>query len=296
MRVVVAGSSGFLGTALRDRLARDRHEVLRLVRGSASTPTESQWDPYAGLVDTDLLASADAVVNLSGAPIVRWPWTESYRQAILTSRTAATRTLAETIARTGATPALVNASGIGGYGDRGDEVLTEESARGDTFIASVVQEWEGATGAAAEAGCRVVTLRTGVVLGPGGGALRLMQLPFRLGVGGRLGSGRQWFSPIALDDWTAAVSFLVQNDRARGPHNLVGPEPVPNADFAAAMAAVLRRPAAVPVPVRPLRLVLGGLSGEVLGSLRVLPAALQAEGFAFRHPDVDSMLRAALGR
>lgn len=292
----MAGSSGFLGTALRDRLAQDGHEVLRLVRGRASTPTESHWDPYAGDVDPELLASADAVINLSGAPIARWPWTESYRQTILASRTAATRTLAETIARTGARPALVNASGIGAYGDRDDEVLTEQSPRGDTFLAAVVDEWEGATETAAESGSRVVALRTGVVLGPGGGALQLMQVPFRLGVGGRLGSGRQWFSPIALDDWTAAVSFLVSNPDAQGPHNLVAPEPVTNAELTAAMGTVLRRPTAVPVPGPVIRLALGGLSGEVLGSVRALPAALQAAGFTFRHPDVIAMLRAALGR
>lgn len=293
----MAGSSGFLGTALRDRLAQDGHEVLRLVRGPASTPTESHWDPYAGEVDAELLASADAVINLSGAPIAHWPWTESYRQSILTSRTAATRTLAETIARTGARPALVNASAIGAYGDRGDEVLTEQSPRGDTFLASVVEEWEGATAAAAEAGSRVVTLRTAaVVLGVGAPALRLIQLPFRLGVGGRIGSGRQWFSPIALTDWTAAVTHLMTHPDASGAHNLVAPEPVTNAEFTAAMGTVLRRPTAVPVPATPLRLVLGGLADQALSSLRVLPAALQARGFTFQHPDVISMLRAALGR
>ncbi len=296
MRVVISGSSGFLGTALRDRLAREGHEVVRLVRGDAATPSESHWDPAAGLVDADLLASADVVVNLSGAPIAHWPWTRSYRRKLLASRTSTTGTLARTIARTGATPVLISGAGVGAYGTRGDEVLTEESSRGDTFLAEVVRAWEDATEPAAVAGSRVVTLRTGVVLHGSGGALRLQQIPFRLGVGGRFGSGRQWFSPISRDDWVSAVLHLAQHPTATGPHNLVGPEPVTNQEFTAAMGEVLCRPCVVPVPATPVRLVLGELSTEVLGSLRVLPVALEASGFTWAQPDVRSMLRAAFGR
>ncbi|MBA2638973.1 MAG: TIGR01777 family protein [Nocardioidaceae bacterium] len=296
MRVVVAGSSGFLGTALRDRLARAGHTVVRLVRGTASTPTESHWDPYAGEVDADVIATADVVINLAGAPIAHWPWTAAYRRTLLTSRTATTGTLARAVARVGGAPALVNGAGVGAYGDRGDEVLTERSSRGDTFLAGVVREWEEATQPAVDAGSRVVTLRSGVVLHPSGGALRLMQVPFRLGVGGRLGSGRQWFSPISLDDWTAAVLWLAEHDNASGPHNLVGLTPVTNAAFTAAMGAVLHRPTVLPVPAAPVRLALGGLAIELLGSMRVQPAHLQAGGFTWQHPDVASMLRAGFGR
>ena len=164
MRFVLAGSSGFLGTALRDRLARDGHEVLRLVRGDAATPSESHWDPYAGLVDADLLASADVVVNLTGAPIAHWPSTPAYKRLLLDSRLAATGTLARTIAKTGATPALLSGSGIGVYGNRGDELLDEGSTHGDTFFAGVAEAWEQATEPAKAAGSRVVTMRTGVVL------------------------------------------------------------------------------------------------------------------------------------
>jgi uncharacterized protein (TIGR01777 family) len=297
MRYVLAGSSGFLGTALRDRLARDGHEVIRLVRSDAATPSESRWDPYAGVVDADVIASAGVVVNLSGAPVAHWPWTSSHRRLVLQSRLAATGTLARAIATSGATPALISGSGIGIYGDRGDEPLDEKSTLGDTFFAGVARQWEQATEPAAEAGARVATMRTGVVLDAAGGALRLQQIPFRLGLGGRLGPGRQWFSPISRDDWVAAVVWLAEHEDASGPHNVVAPEPVTNAEFTAAMGQVLHRPTLVPVPAAPVRLLLGGpLSDEVLGSLRVLPAALAAEGFTWSQPDITAILRRGFGR
>ena len=221
----------------------------------------------------------------------------AYRRSIVQSRTAATGTLAQTLARTGSSAALLSGAGIGDYGDRGDEVVDEGSRRGDTFLADVVEQWESATSPAAEAGCRVVTLRTGVVLHASGGALRLQQIPFRLGLGGRIGSGRQWFPFISLDDWTAAVLHLAEHPSASGPHNLVAPEPVTNAGFTAAMGEVLHRPTPLPIPATPLRLVLGGLSNELLGSIRAEPAALRATaGFTWSHPDIDSTLRAAFGR
>jgi uncharacterized protein (TIGR01777 family) len=296
MRFVLAGSSGFLGTALRDRLARDGHEVFRLVRGDTGTPTESHWDPSAGLVDADLLAAADVVVNLAGAPLIHWPWTQAYRRTLERSRTTSTATLTGAIARSGATPVLLSGSGIDAYGSRGDEVLTEESSRGSTFLAGVVRAWEGATTPAVEAGCRVVTLRTGMVLDARGGALRLLQLPFRLGVGGPMGSGARWMSVISLDDWVSAVVWLATCTEATGPHNLVAPEPVTSADFAATMGRVLYRPSAIPVPATPARLVLGAMSELALGSLRVRPAALQREGFTWSHPDLESVLRGTFGR
>jgi len=296
MRFVLSGSSGFLGTALRDRLAREGHEVVRLVRGNPATPMESRWDPYNAVVDREVLVAADVVVNLAGAPLVRWPWTAAYRRTILASRTATTSTLARALAETGATPALLSGSGIDAYGERGDAVLTEASERGSTFLAGVVRQWEEATGPAAEAGCRVVTLRTGMVLDSSGGALQLMQIPFRVGVGGRMGSGSRWLSTISLDDWVSAVVWLATSTNATGPHNLVAPEPVTSADFAATTGRVLNRPAVVPLPATPTRLVLGPMSEVALGSLRVRPAALQDSGFEWAHPDLESILRHAFRR
>lgn len=296
MRFVLAGSSGFLGTALRDRLARDGHEVVRLVRSDASTPSESHWDPGSRIVDDDLLASADVVVNIAGSPLIRWPANAAYRRTLVRSRTSSTSTLALSIARTGATPVLLSGAGIDAYGHRDDEIVTEQSDFGDTFLAGVVRAWEDATGPAVEAGCRVVTLRTGMVLDRSGGALRLLQIPFRVGLGGRMGPGDRWMSAISLDDWVSAVIWLAARADASGPHNLVAPEPVTSADFAATMGRVLHRPARLPVPAAPARLVLGTLSELALGSLRVRPAALEAEGFTWAHPDIEAILRRALGR
>lgn len=291
----MAGSSGFLGTALRDRLAREGHEVVRLVRGTASTSSESSWDPYAGRVDDDVVGSADAVVNLAGAPLVRWPWTDSYKRQLLDSRVRTTATLAEAVARTGVAT-LVNGSGIDAYGDTGAAVCDEQAPYGDTFLAGVVREWEAATAAAADAGARVVLLRTSAVLHASGGALRLMKIPFLLGVGGRAGSGRQWFPVVSRDDWVSAVVFLITRSDVSGAFNIVGPEPVTNAEFARAMGEVLRRPAVIPVPAAPVRLVAGELAGQLLGSTGATPRALTEVGFAFEHPDVRAVLRAAFDR
>ncbi len=296
MRFVVAGSSGFLGTALRDRLAADGHAAVRLIRGEASTPSESSWDPSAGRIDDDVIASADVVVNLAGAPIARWPWSESYKRTVLDSRVTSTRTVAGAIARTGGQAVLVNGSGMNAYGHPGDQVCNESTPRGEGFLADVVEQWEGATAAAADAGARVVLLRTGVVLHASGGTLGLIQMPFRLGVGGRIGSGEQWFSSISRDDWVGAVVFLATDDEASGAFNLVGPEPVTNAAFTKTLGDVLHRPTVVPVPGAPLRLVAGELSSELLGSLRVVPSRLLDAGFTFAHPTVRSSLLAAFSR
>lgn len=297
MRVVVAGSSGFLGTALRDRLARDGQDVVRLVRGSASTASESEWDPTAGKVDDELIGSADAVVNLAGASLTRWPRTQSYKQTILDSRLSTTETLATAIARTGGATTLVNASGADAYGQPGDAICTETTPpRGSTFLAGVVRRWEAATIPASDAGARVVMLRSGAVLHRDGGALRVMQIPFRLGLGGRVSSGRQWFPWISRDDWVGAVSFLLSGPETTGPVNLVGPEPVTNAELTAALGEVLHRPTVLVAPALPLRLVAGDLANQVLGSLRVVPAVLTDAGYSFRHPDIRSALTAAFNR
>ena len=297
MRVVVAGSSGFLGTALRDRLARDGHDVVRLVRGGASTPSESAWDPTARHVDDELIGSADAVVNLAGASMTRWPRTESYKQTILDSRLATTETLAAAIARTGGTTTLLNASGADAYGTPGDAVCSESTPpRGETFLSEVVRQWESATQAASDAGARVVLLRSGVVLHRDGGALRVMQIPFRLGLGGRISSGRQWFPWISRDDWVGAVAFLLDGPETAGPVNVVGPEPVTNAELTTALGEVLHRPTLLVAPALPLRLVAGDLADQVLGSLRLVPEALTDAGYSFQHPDVRSALTAAFNR
>ncbi len=296
MRVVVAGSSGFLGTALRDRLARDGHEVFRLVRGPAGTPTESRWDPYAGEVDDDLIGSADVVVNLAGAALVRWPWSASYKQALLDSRVRTTDTIATAIARTGGGTTLVNGSGIDAYGHPGNVTCDERSPFGNTFLAGVVERWEAATTPAAEAGARVVWLRTAGVLHRGGGLLPLVRIPFRLGVGGRIGSGRQWFPFVSLDDWLGATMFLIDRADVSGPFNLVAPEPATNAEFTRALAGALHRPAAIPVPAAAVRLVTGDMSGLILGSLKAVPRALGEAGYEFAHPDVETAVRAAGGR
>lgn len=293
MRLLLAGSSGFLGTALRDRLAREGHHVLRLVRGAASTSTEHSWDPAAGRVDADLVGSVDVVVNLGGAPLVRWPWTASYKRAIRDSRLATTRTLADAVARTGGGTALLNGSGIDAYGEAGDSVCDESTGFGDTFLAGVVREWEHATRPAADAGARVVLLRTGAVLHASGGALRLMQLPFRLGLGGRTGPGTQWFPVVSLEDWVRAVLFLAGSELS-GPFNVVGPEPATNAEFSRTFGSVLHRPTPLPVPGRPIRLAAGDLADQVLGSRRAVPRRLLEAGFTFTHPDVSSMLTAAV--
>ena len=295
MRFLIAGSSGFLGTALRDRLAREGHEVVRLVRGGAATPSESSWDPYAGQVDSAVVAAADVVVNLAGAPVARWPWTAAYREQIRRSRVVTTATLARAVASAPTPPVLLSGSGVNRYGDdRGTELLTERSSDGTGFLAGVVREWEAATEPAAAAGARVCHLRAGAVLDRGGGAFPLMSLPFRLGAGGRIGSGQQYVSTISRHDWARAVLFLATNAGAAGAYNLTCPQPTTNAEFTRALAGALHRPAVLRVPAPVLRATLGGLAGTILGSLRVVPQRLTEAGFRFDHPDVDAVIGAAV--
>ena len=297
MRVVAAGVSGFLGTALREALARQGHEVVTLVRGTASGPSQSRWDPYAGDVDRDVIASADAVVNLAGAPIARWPWTESYRRTLLESRVQTTRTLSRALVDTtgGDRKVWLNASGVGAYGEgRGGEILTEDSALGSGFLAEVVRQWEAETQPAQDAGVRVCRMRTSVVLDRSGGALRPMLVPFRLGGGARFGSGEQYFSVISLRDWVSAALHLLADADLSGAVNLALPDPPTNREFTEALARQLHRPARLAVPSGPLKLALGGLSNELLGSLRVVPQRLTAAGFTFADPDVASAIATAM--
>jgi len=295
MRVVVSGSSGLVGGALLDALAARGDTVVPLVR-RAPGPGELRWDPAAGTVDAAGLAGADAVVNLAGAGLGDRRWSAHRRGEIVASRVDATALLARTLAAMPAPPAvLVNASAVGFYGDRGDEELTEDSAPGTGFLAELCRRWEEATAPAAEAGVRVVRLRSGVVLSAAGGALA-RQLPlFRLGLGGRLGSGRQWLSWISLDDEVGVVLHALDHG-LRGPVNATAPAPVTNRDFTRALGRALGRPAVVAVPAVALRAALGAeLAAEmVLAGQRVLPAAVVASGYRFRHASVEGALAAAL--
>lgn len=295
MHVVVAGASGFLGTPLVARLRERGHEVTRLVRGDDTAPDASRWDPAAGRVDHALVGAADAVVNLSGANISRWPRTSAYEHEILHSRLGATSTLARAIATADRPPAFVSGSGMSWYGvDRGDELLDERAGPGAGFLAEVSQRWEAATAPAAEAGARVCLLRTSLVMDASGSALRLMAVPFRLGLGGRLGSGRQRTSVVSREDWVSATTFLVEHESAAGPFNVSIPQSVTNAELTGELGRQLRRPAVLAVPSPAIRLALGGIADDLLGSLDVHPRALLDAGFRFAHPSLASTLRAAL--
>jgi len=284
--VVLAGASGLIGRPLVHFLRRRGTQVRLLVRRSASNVDEIAWDPAEGRLDPRALDGVDAVVNLGGANLGAKRWTESYKAEILRSRVQGTSLLAATAARCERPPRrFLQASAIGFYGERGDEVLEESSPGGSGFLADVVRRWEAAADPAREAGIGVASFRSGLVLTPTGGAAgRLLPL-FRLGVGGRLGSGRQWWSWISLVDETRAILHLLESN-VTGPVNLTA-EPARNSEVTRALGAALHRPTALPVPAFALRAVLGEFSADVLGSLRVVPSVLQAEGFTFHHPTIQ---------
>lgn len=295
MHYVLAGASGFLGRALQVRLSDDGHDVTRLVRGDAHSAHESAWDPAAGGVDAQVLARADVVVNLAGANIGRLPWTESYRRTIRESRVTTTRTLADALAALPNPPVFVAQSGVDFYGrDRGDDELDEDAASGDGFLTGVVRDWEQAAEPAEQAGVRVLRLRTAPVLDRSGGVLPLISLPFKVGLGGRLGSGRQYMPMMSLPDWVAAVRFLAERDECRGAYNLTMPEPATNAEFTRVLGAALHRPTVVPVPSLALRTLLGDFSEQLLGSARVYPRRLLEAGFTFDAPDLAAVVSTAL--
>lgn len=292
MKVVVAGSSGLIGTALVDALRADGHEVVRLVRRAPSGADELRWDPGQPL-DPAGLAGVQAAVNLAGAGVAERRWTESYKRTLVDSRVQTTHTLATALAAVQPRPAvLLNGSAIGYYGEGGDDELDENSPPGADFLAELCQRWEAATEPAAAAGIRVVCLRTGLVVSRHGGAWGRMFPIFRYGLGGRLGSGKQWWSPISLTDEIRAIQFLLSAD-VSGPVNLTGPEPMTNAGVTRVMAEVLNRPTLFPAPKFGLRLVLGEFATEPLRSQRVLPRKLIEAGFTFTHPTVEAAVRAA---
>ena len=285
MRVAVTGASGLIGSALVPALRAAGHDVLCLVRREPDSADEAAWDPTAGTIDEGALAGVGAIVNLAGVDIGQ-RWTHETRQRIRDSRVDGTRLLAETVSRLDPRPALLLASAVGYYGQRGDEELTEESAAGEGFLADVVREWEAAADPARAAGARVMHFRQGLVLAKDGGALKRMLLPFRLGVGGRVGSGSQWWSWISLDDVVAAYLHALEHP-LEGIYNLAAPGVVRNRDFVDALGRALHRPTVFPLPEFAVRLAFGEMGEEMLlGGQRVVPERLTETGFAFAHPDV----------
>ncbi|TCC65884.1 TIGR01777 family protein [Kribbella pittospori] len=294
MKYVLAGASGFLGTALARDLVADGHQVHRLVRRTPAKPDEIRWDPARGDLDPAALGEPDVLVNLAGANIGR-PWTPTYRRILRESRVSTTSTLAAVAAQLERRPVLISQSGVGGYGmDCGDRILTEDSELGEGFLSDVVRLWEGALEPAREAGSRVASLRTGVVLDRKAPAFQLISLPFRLGLGGRLGSGTQYFPVVSLTDWLRAVRHAAETDSISGPVNVTLPMPVTNQEFTDALATALHRPAIFPIPGFLMKAVLGEFAWELLGSKRAIPTRLQSTNFTFHHPNVAAALSAAL--
>lgn len=290
MRVVIAGSSGFLGGHLIRALTHAGDEVTTLVRHAPRSGAEQAWNPATGVVPAAALDGADAVINLCGAGVGDRRWTTSRKALLRTSRIEPTSLLAAACARQGV-PVLINASAVGYYGDRGDDTVTESDGPGDGFLAGLCTEWEAAAFSAAGAGTRVVALRTGLVVGPDGGMLPRLRLLTKAMLGGRLGSGRQWWPWISVADYTAAVTFVLRS-AISGPVNLTAPHPVTNAEFTAQLATVLHRPAPWVIPPIAARVALGEFAGEILGGQRVLPEALLGAGYRFLHPDLAPALRA----
>ena len=295
MQVVLAGASGLIGTALKQRLRSSGAEVKTLVRHPTSEPSTDSWDPANGLLDPDFLTGADAIVCLSGVGLGDHRWTESYKRQILDSRVDTLSTIARTLAEYGGPRLLIAASAVGYYGDTGDRLITEEAPAGTSFLSSVCVRWEAAADPARGAGARVAHLRSGLVLSGDGGLLKRLKPVVRAGVAGRLGSGRQYWPWISLHDHVRAIEFLLTHEVA-GPVNLTGPSPVPNAQFMEVLGSVLHRPTVVPTPALAVRAVIGEFADDVLTGQRAVPAVLTETGFRFDHPDVESALRWALDR
>lgn len=306
MRILMSGSTGLVGSALMERLPGEGHEVVRLVRpetrrrdgntASASSRAEVTWSPVDGKLGAGA-DGADAVVHLAGVSIADGRWNEARKRALRDSRVAGTHNLIGALNELKRPPQIfIAASAIGFYGSRGDEELTESSSTGSDFLAQLCQDWELESARAAEFGARVAILRFGVVLAKNGGALPRIALPFRLGAGGPIGSGRQWMSWIALEDATGIVAHVLSNATMTGPFNVVAPQPVRNADFGKALGRVLHRPAIFPTPGFVLRLALGEMADALLlSSQRVLPRRIEESGYRFAQPELEGTLRSALG-
>jgi len=295
MRVLLTGSHGLIGSALTARLRKEGHETVRLVRHPPRTG-EAFWSPPTGEIDLSSCAPLDAVVHLAGENIASGRWTAARRARIEQSRVSGTRLLTSTLAALDPPPRVcVSASAVGYYGNRGDEPLNESSPRGSGFLAELCQEWEKAAAPAQQAGIRTVLFRIGIVLSRSGGALARMLLPFRLGLGGRLGTGRQYMSWIVLDDLLRALIHCIESESLAGPLNAVTPRPVTNREFSKTLGKILGRPALLPVPAPLLRLLLGPMADELLlSSARVEPAALLDSGFVFEQENLTAALRSVL--
>jgi len=294
--IAVTGASGLIGRALVPALRAQGHRVLRLVRTTATSADEVQWDPKAGTVDLAALAGTRAVIHLAGAGVGDHRWTDAYKNEIRNSRVLGTRTIATAMAALQPKPAvLVAGSAIGWYGDTGDRAVDESSPAGTGFLADVVQAWEAAADPARDAGIRVAHARTGLVVAKQGGAWARLFPIFRLGLGGKLGSGRQYWSWISLRDEVSALMYLVDSTLA-GPVNLTAPNPATNAEVTAAMGKVLGRPTLFPVPAVALKTALGEFSTEILSSARVLPKVLEQAGFQWQDRDIASAISTALDR
>ncbi len=295
-RVLLSGASGLIGGALQPSLRARGFRVACLVRGPASGEDQIHWDPLQPL-PPDSISGFDAVIHLAGETVAS-RWTNAKKAKIRNSRVISARNLAHSLAKARKPPrVLITASAVGYYGDRADELLNEKSTSGTGFLADVCREWEAANQPAADAGIRTVQIRTGIVLSPDGGALQKMLPPFRLGVGGNLGSGRQWMSWIHIQDMVGAVHHILKNDLLQGPVNMTSPKPVPNAEFTRTLATVLSRPAIFPVPAFAAKLLFGQMAEEVLlAGQRVEPARLITSGYPFQYSDLRKALEAVLKR
>lgn len=293
MKILIGGSSGLVGTALMKSLEAQGHEVFRLVRHAPGAKTEVEWSPDRYSIALARIEGFDTVVNLAGESIAEGRWTDEKKRKIRESRVKGTKLLGDALANLTKPPqTFICASAIGYYGNRGDEILTEASAPGDDFLADVCVEWEKATALATEKGIRVVNARFGVILDVNGGALKKMLPPFRMGVGGKVGSGKQWMSWIALDDVISGINFALNHDSIRGPVNFVAPNPVTNGEFTKTLGKVLSRPTLLPIPAFGVRLAFGEM-GEalLLASQRVAPKALLHAGYSFEYATLEGALR-----
>jgi uncharacterized protein (TIGR01777 family) len=297
MRILLAGASGFLGTRLAERLRAAGHDLTRLVRHPAQTAEEATWKPSSGQLDQAVVAGADAVINLAGVGVGDKRWNARYKSQIRSSRVDTAGTIAHAIKNLPAADrprVLLQSSAVGWYGDTGDREVTEEAPAGSGFLADVCRVWEAAARPAEDAGTRVALLRTGLPLDEHGGLLKPQMLPFRMGAGAKLGGGKQWVPWMGLADWLGAVEFLLDREEVAGPVNLVGPEPVTNAEFTRTLGKVLNRPAVLQVPGVALQVALGEFAHEALRSQRVLPGVLRRAGFTFTQPTLEGALRAAI--
>ncbi|MGW4209558.1 TIGR01777 family oxidoreductase [Lentzea sp. NPDC004789] len=295
MRVVIAGSSGLIGTSLVASMRAAGHEVLRLVRRKAAAPDERGWDPYAGRVDDGTFDGVDAVINLCGAGIADKRWDDARKQVLHDSRIVPAEVLSAAVVEHGV-PVLVNSSGAHFYGDTGTRLADEDAPGGHTFMSRLTQEWEAATSVAQKAGVRVVLMRTAVVISPSGGVLGRLKPVFQFFLGGKLGTGEQFFPWVSLDDVVSAYRFVVEHDDINGPVNVAGPTPVTNAEFTKAVGTALNRPTPWVVPAFVLKALLGGEMAEelLLSGPGLTPKVLESHGFHFMHPALPAALNAAV--